>query len=81
MTSKVFSRPFTQQEPISQEAIDAAVEVLKSGRLHRYNSIGEEFSEVSLLEQDFASFQGSRYCLACASGGYAMSVSLKAAGT
>ena len=80
MTSKVFSRPFTQQEPISQEAIDAAVEVLKSGRLHRYNSIGEEFSEVSLLEQDFASFQGSRYCLACASGGYAMSVSLKAAG-
>ena len=80
MTSKVFSRPFTQQEPISQEAIDAAVEVLKSGRLHRYNSIGEEFSEVSLLEQDFANFQGSRYCLACASGGYAMSVSLKAAG-
>ena len=80
MTSKVFSRPFTQQEPISQEAIDAAVEVLKSGRLHRYNSIGEEFSEASLLEQDFANFQGSRYCLACASGGYAMSVSLKAAG-
>ena len=80
MTSKVFSRPFTQQEPISQEAIDAAVEVLKSGRLHRYNSIGEELSEASLLEQDFANFQGSRYCLACASGGYAMSVSLKAAG-
>ena len=80
MTSKVFSRPFTQQEPISQEAIDAAVEVLKSGMLHRYNSIGEEFSEASLLEQDFANFQGSRYCLACASGGYAMSVSLKAAG-
>ena len=80
MTSKVFSRPFTQQEPISQEAIDAAVQVLKSGRLHRYNSIGEEFSEVSLLEQDFANFQGSRYCLACASGGYAMNISLKAAG-
>ena len=80
MTSKVFSRPFTQQEPISQEAIDAAVQVLKSGRLHRYNSIVEEFSEASLLEQEFANFQGSRYCLACASGGYAMSVSLKAAG-
>ncbi|MDP0596090.1 MAG: DegT/DnrJ/EryC1/StrS aminotransferase family protein [SAR86 cluster bacterium] len=80
MTSKVFSRPFTQQEPISQEAIDAAVQVLKSGRLHRYNSIVEEFSEASLLEQEFANFQGSRYCLACASGGYAMSISLKAAG-
>ena len=80
MTSKVFSRPFTQQEPISQEAIEAAVQVLKSGRLHRYNSIVEEFSEASLLEQEFANFQGSRYCLACASGGYAMSISLKAAG-
>ncbi len=80
MTSKVFSRPFTQQESISQEAIDAAIEVLKSGRLHRYNTIGDELSEASLLEQEYANFQGSRYCLACASGGYAMSVSLKAAG-
>ena len=79
MTTKVFSRPFTQQEPISQEAIDSAIEVLKSGRLHRYNSIGDELSEASLLEQEYAIFQGSRYCLACASGGYAMSVSLKAA--
>ena len=80
MGRKLFSRPFTQQEPIIREAIDAAIDVLQSGRLHRYNSIGDELSEASLLEQEYASFQGSRYCLACASGGYAMSVSLKAAG-
>jgi len=80
MPLKVFSRPFTQQESISQDAIDAAVGVLKSGRLHRYNSIGDELSEASLLELEYAQFQGSRYCLACASGGYAMSISLKAAG-
>ena len=80
MGRKLFSRPFTQQEPIIQEAIDAAINVLQSGRLHRYNSLGDELSEASLLEQEYASFQGSRYCLACASGGYAMSVSLKAAG-
>ena len=80
MNIKAFSRPFTQQESISQEAIDAAVEVLKSGRLHRYNTIGNELSEVSLLEQEFANYQGSQYCLACASGGYAMSVALRAAG-
>mgnify|MGYP000678042126 FL=1 len=80
MGKKIFSRPFTQQEPIIREAIDAAIDVLQSGRLHRYNSIGDELSEASLLEQEYASFQGSRYCLACASGGYAMSVSLKAAG-
>ena len=41
MVNKAFSRPFTQQEPINQEAIDAATQVLKSGRLHRYNTIEE----------------------------------------
>jgi len=80
MTKNFFSRYFTQQESISQEAIDAASEVLKTGRLHRYNTIEDEPSQVSLLEQEYASYQGSRYCLACASGGYALSISLKAAG-
>ncbi len=80
MTIKAFTRPFTQQEPISQEAIDAAIDVLKSGRLHRYNTVENELSEVSLLEQEYAAYQESKYCLACASGGYAMSVALKAAG-
>ena len=80
MVTKAFSRPFTQQEPINQEAIDAATQVLKSGRLHRYNTIEDELSEVSLLEEEYAIYQDSKYCLACASGGYAMSVALKAAG-
>ena len=80
MVTKAFSRPFTQQEPINQEAIDAATQVLKSGRLHRYNTIEGELSEASLLEEEYAAYQGSKYCLACASGGYAMSVALKAAG-
>ena len=80
MAIKSFSRPFTQQEPINQEAIDAATQVLKSGRLHRYNTIEDELSEASLLEEEYAAYQGSKYCLACASGGYAMSVALKAAG-
>ena len=80
MATKAFSRPFTQQEPINQEAIDAATQVLKSGRLHRYNTIEYELSDASLLEEEYAAYQGSKYCLACASGGYAMSVALKAAG-
>jgi len=80
MNKIFFSRTFTQQESISQDAIDAATEVLKTGRLHRYNTIEDEPSQVSLLEQEYASYQGSRYCLACASGGYALSISLKAAG-
>ena len=66
MATKAFSRPFTQQEPINQEAIDAATQVLKSGRLHRYNTIKDELSEVSLLEEEYAAYQNSKYCLACA---------------
>ena len=80
MSIKAFTRPFTQQEPINQEAIDAATKVLKSGRLHRYNTIENELSEAALLEEEYAKYQQSKYCLACASGGYAMSVALKAAG-
>ena len=80
MDTKAFTRPFTQQEPINQEAIDAATKVLKSGRLHRYNTIENELSEAALLEEEYAAYQQSKYCLACASGGYAMSVALKAAG-
>ena len=80
MTRKIFTRPFTQQEAISQEAINSATEVLKTGRLHRYNTIEDEISQVSLLEQEYANYQGSRYCLACTSCGYALSIALKAAG-
>ena len=57
MIRKIFTRPFTQQEAISQEAIDAATEVLKTGRLHRYNTIEDELSQVSLLEQEYANYQ------------------------
>ena len=77
---KPFRGTFTQQEPIPEAAIDAAVEVMRSGRLHRYNTLGDELSVVSELEQAYAAYQGASYCLACASGGYAMAVSLRAAG-
>ncbi len=80
MTRKIFSRAFTQQEAISQEAIDAATEVLKTGRLHRYNTIEDELSQVSLLEQEYSNYQGSRYCLACTSCGYALSITLQTNG-
>ncbi|MET1411874.1 DegT/DnrJ/EryC1/StrS family aminotransferase [Roseibium sp. HPY-6] len=75
-----FRGVFTQQEAIPDEAIAAAVDVMRSGRLHRYNTLGDELSPASELERNFAAYQGSRYCLACASGGYAMSIALRAAG-
>ena len=75
-----FKGSFTQQEPIPDTAIDAAVAVLKSGRLHRYNTGPDEAGEVALLEQEFAAEMDAKYCLAVASGGYAMTTALRAIG-
>lgn len=78
--SEVFTGQFTQQEPIPERAIERAVEVMRTGRLHRYNLIGEEKGEVALLEEEFAAFVGSKFCLAVASGGYALGCALRALG-
>ncbi len=75
-----FTGSFTQQEPIPEEGIAAAVEVMRHGRLHRYNLAGDEKGEAALLEQDFATFTGATYCLAVTSGGYAMACALRAVG-
>ena len=77
---KIFTKPFTQQEPIPEEAVAAAVAVMRHGRLHRYNTAEGETAEVALLEAEFAAYLGVPYCLACASGGYAIHVALRSAG-
>ena len=80
MAPRQFTGAFTQQEPIGDAAIAAAVEVMKTGRLHRYNTVAGEQSQASLLEAEYAAYQEQSYCLACASGGYAMHIALLAAG-
>jgi len=75
-----FNGSFTQQEPIPEEGIEAALAVLRSGRLHRYNTAPGEVSQTSLLERDFARMTGAKYCLAVASGGAAMTTAMRAAG-
>ena len=77
---QVFEKPFTQQESIPQAGIDRAVEILQTGRLHRYNLAAGEDSETSLLEQEYANYQDVEYCLACASGGYAIAIALRIVG-
>lgn len=80
VSNKRFQGNFTQQEPIPEDAIAAAVEVMRSGRLHRYNVVPGEESQASLLERDYAAYQSSRYCLATASGGTALQLALRAVG-
>lgn len=78
--SNRFEGNFTQQEPLPDAAIEAAVAVMKHGRLHRYNTVDGETAETVLLEQEFAAYTGAKYCLAVASGGYALAAALRALG-
>ncbi len=80
MREATFTGNFTQQEPIPEDAIARAVEVMRSGRLHRYNVAEGETPEAALLERDFARWQGARYCLATTSGGTALQIALRAVG-
>ncbi len=78
--NEVFTGSFTQQESIPEDGIEAAVAVMRHGRLHRYNVAKGEVSETALLEQEFAARLGAKYALAVASGGYAMATALRACG-
>lgn len=78
--TEYFTGSFTQQESIPEAGIEAALAVLRHGRLHRYNTNPGEVSETGLLEQEFAAFVDAPYCLAVASGGYAMATALRAVG-
>ncbi|MFO7770870.1 MAG: DegT/DnrJ/EryC1/StrS family aminotransferase [Roseovarius gahaiensis] len=78
--SEVFKGSFTQQEPIPEDGIAAALEVMRSGRLHRYNLVGDEAGETALLEREFADYTGATYALAVTSGGYALATALRAVG-
>ena len=77
---KTFDKSFTQQEAIPSSGIEKAVDILKSGRLHRYNTGPGEISDTALLESEYAAYQGVDYCLAVTSGGQAIQIALRAAG-
>lgn len=77
---KRFEKAFTQQEPLPQQAIERATEVLQTGRLHRYNTAQGETAEASLLEAEYSAYQGAKFCLAVTSGGQAMQIALRATG-
>ncbi|MCI2398008.1 aminotransferase class I/II-fold pyridoxal phosphate-dependent enzyme [Aliiroseovarius subalbicans] len=78
--SERFTGSFTQQEPIPEAGIEAALRVMQSGRLHRYNVVEGEIAETALLEEEFAAAMGATFALAVASGGYAIATALRALG-
>jgi len=74
---EIFEKSFTQQEPLSEAVIERCAEILRGGRLHRYNLAAGELSEASQLEEEFAAFQGCDYCVATASGGQGIQLALR----
>jgi dTDP-4-amino-4,6-dideoxygalactose transaminase len=72
-----FTKEFTRQEPIPEAGIKRALELMQSGRLHRYNTAAGEVSEVALLEKEYAEYVGAQYCLGLSSCGSSIYVALK----
>ena len=75
-----FTKEFTRQEPIPEAGIQRALELMQSGRLHRYNMAPGEISDVALLEKEYAEYVGSKYCLGLSSCGSSIHVALKSVG-
>jgi dTDP-4-amino-4,6-dideoxygalactose transaminase len=67
-------------DPIPEEGHEAALELMKSGRLYRYNIAAGEESVVSMCEQDVIDYTGHKYCVALNSCGSAIMLMLKTTG-
>lgn len=76
----MFKKTFTRQEPIPPEGIKRATELMLTGKLHRYNTEGDEVAETSILEQEFADYIGTSYCATFNSCGSSIYVALKSVG-
>ena len=75
-----FGKDLSQSEPIPEAAIEKAVALMRSGRLHRYGEQSAGAPEPALLEQEVAAYVGAKYCVAVNSCGAAMFLALKALG-
>lgn len=71
----------TQPEPIPQEGIDRAVELMRSGRLFRYGETGSsDTDDAALLETRMAQLLGRRYAVGVNSCGASLFLALRCCG-
>ena len=64
-------------DPIPEEGQQAALELMKTGRLYRYNISPGEESVVSMCEQEICEYTGFKYCVGLNSCGSALMLLLK----
>jgi hypothetical protein len=67
-------------DPIPQEGIDLANELMRSGQLYRYSAESDEKCIVSRCEFALADYTGHKYCVALNSCGSAIFMALKCVG-
>ena len=76
----VFDKDLSAPDPIPEAGIEAAVRLMRDGRLFRYGEDRDSKPEAALLEEEYAAYMGMKYCVGLNSGGCALFVALKAAG-
>lgn len=76
----IFQGDLSAPEPIPEDGIEAAVALMRDGRLFRYGEDRGSLPVVSVLEEEFATYTGRKYCVAVNSGGCALFIALKASG-
>ncbi|MEM7539676.1 MAG: aminotransferase class I/II-fold pyridoxal phosphate-dependent enzyme [Chloroflexota bacterium] len=80
MSKTIFTKDLSTPDPIPDAGIERAVQLMQSGRLHRYGEVKGEEMEVMALEREFADYMGMRYAVGLNSCGCALFVALKSAG-
>jgi len=73
-------RDIKTPDPVPVEGQQAALELMKSGRMYRYNIAKGEESVVSQCEVELAAYTGHKYCVALNSCGSAIMLMMKCAG-
>lgn len=74
------NRDIKTPDPVPLEGIEEAVEVMRTGRLYRYNIAPGEESIVSECEKEISAYTGHKYCVGLNSCGSAIMLMMKCAG-
>lgn len=77
---KIFNKNMGLADPVPEEGIKKAGEILRKSDLYRYGTPSTEVSEVTQLEKDFAKYVGAKYALAVNSCSSAIFLSLIGSG-
>jgi cystathionine beta-lyase/cystathionine gamma-synthase len=81
VTDRTFvTRDIKTPDPVPVAGQEAALELMKAGRMYRYNVASAEQSTVSQCEKEIAEYTGHKYCVALNSCGSALMLLLKCAG-